>query len=136
MSVVGAISGGLTGDRVCKASSSSIAKGPLDSERERLRARLAASAAVLGRQSKEHTLQKPKSLRPKGWPWRNPRAGASAEFARDMAKAEFGRNYVNDQQLEEVRCSLSRAKAQRAPAAENGAQRSPASRHAGSKKTR
>jgi len=34
-----------------------------------------------------------------------------------MAKAEFGRNYVDDKQLEEVRRSVSRAKAQRAPAA-------------------
>lgn len=81
-------------------------------------------------------MQKPKSLRPRGGPWRNLRVGASAEFARDMAKAEFGRNYVNDQQLEEVRRSLSRAKTQRAPVAENGTQRSPASRHAGTKKTR
>jgi hypothetical protein len=34
-----------------------------------------------------------------------------------MAKAEFGRNYVSDKELEEVRRSLTRAKAQRMPVA-------------------
>lgn len=62
-------------------------------------------------------MQKPKPFRTRGWPWRNPRAGASPEFARDMAKAEFGRHYVSDKELEEVRRSLTRAKAQRTPAA-------------------
>ena len=62
-------------------------------------------------------MQKPKSCRPRGWPWRHPRAGASAEFARDMAKAVFGRHYVSDKDIEEVRRSLNRAKAPRMPAA-------------------
>jgi hypothetical protein len=32
-----------------------------------------------------------------------------------MAKAEFGRHYVNDKQLEEVQRSMARAKARRGP---------------------
>ena len=53
-------------------------------------------------------MQKPKPFRR--------RAGASAEFARAMAKAEFGRHYVSDTDLDEVRRSLSAAKARRTPA--------------------
>lgn len=60
-------------------------------------------------------MQKPKPFRSKDRPWRNLPRGASADFARDMAKAEFGRHYVSEKDLEEVRRSLTRAKAQRAP---------------------
>ncbi len=77
-----------------------------------------------------------KSKPSRGRPWRKSRAGA-AEFARAMAKAEFGRHYVNDQQLEEVQRSMTRAKARRAPAPENSAPRSTTqSGTTGSKKTR
>jgi hypothetical protein len=44
-------------------------------------------------------------------PRRSRRVGASAEFARAMARAEFGRHYVDDKDLEEVQRSLQRAKA-------------------------
>jgi hypothetical protein len=37
-----------------------------------------------------------------------------------MAKAEFGRHYTNDQQLEEVQRSMARAKTRRGPAPEAG----------------
>ena len=78
-------------------------------------------AAILGRGFKpgvgDYTLQHIKSLRSGRGRLRphSCRVGASAAFAKAMARAEFGRFYTDEQQQREVRRSLERAKARRAP---------------------
>jgi hypothetical protein len=58
-------------------------------------------------------LRSPKSLRAGDRPRHGDGAGASADFARAMAKAEFGRHYFSDRDQEEVRRSLAKAKARK-----------------------
>ena len=78
-------------------------------------------AAIFGRGFKpgvgDCTLQHIKSLRSGRGRLRphSRRVGANAAFAKAMARAEFGRFYTDEQQQREVRRSLERAKARRAP---------------------
>lgn len=63
-------------------------------------------------------MQETKSSRLKGGPWRRRVRwiGADAEFAKAMARAEFGRFYTDDSREREVARSMARAKARREPA--------------------
>jgi hypothetical protein len=62
-------------------------------------------------------LQPIKPLRSSRWPWRHRplRVGADAAFAKAIARSEFGRFYVDDQQLREVARSLARPRVQGMP---------------------
>jgi hypothetical protein len=64
-------------------------------------------------------LQHIKSFRPGRGPScrRSRRVGADAAFAKALARSEFGRFYVDDQQQREVQRSIARAKGPAEPAA-------------------